>query len=170
MTYEEIWQRVKDMSQRNRKMLAYEMTLSGYNVGYIHPHYYFDAKGVHDILFYPPHSQSEIEDKDFTYYNDLKGIIENDREIHIRVKRYVWLPRFINDWREKNFASSYICSRFNGEGLNKYYMILPGEDISGGRMRILYLWDGDGGEVVYKMTACKNYGSTEYMTFEKNEK
>ena len=52
MTYEEIWQKVKRMRQRDRKQLAYEMTLKGLDVGYIHPHYYFEAKGVHTILFY----------------------------------------------------------------------------------------------------------------------
>jgi hypothetical protein len=44
MTYEEIWQKIKRMGQRDRKQLAYEMTLKGLNVGYVHPHYYFDAK------------------------------------------------------------------------------------------------------------------------------
>lgn len=104
MTHEEIWQKIKKMSQRDRKMLAYEMSLKGFNVGYVHPHYYFDAKAVHDILFYPPNSQHEIEDKDNNYYNALRGIIEDDKEIHVRVKRYVWLPRFINNWREGNIV------------------------------------------------------------------
>ena len=75
MTYEEIWQTIKKMGQRNRNMLSYEMTLKGFNVGYIHPHYYFDAKAVHDILFYPSNSQREVEDKNRTYYNALKNII-----------------------------------------------------------------------------------------------
>lgn len=93
------------MSQRNRKLLACELSLSlnsssggKETIGYIHPHYYFDAKTVHDILFYPLDSLHEIEDKDGTYYKALKGIIEDDTEIHVRVKRYAWLPRFINDW------------------------------------------------------------------------
>lgn len=60
MTYEDIWQKIKSMSQRERKQLAYEMTLKGFNASYIHPHYYFDAKAVHDILFYPPNSQKEL--------------------------------------------------------------------------------------------------------------
>ena len=89
MTYEEIWQKIKRMSQRNRRLLAYEMTLKGFDIGYIHPHYYFDAKAVHDILFYPSNSQHEVEDKNGKYYNVLKDIIENDKEIHIRVKRYL---------------------------------------------------------------------------------
>ena len=37
MTYEEIWQKIKRMSQRNRRLLAYEMTLKGFDIGYIHP-------------------------------------------------------------------------------------------------------------------------------------
>lgn len=36
MTYEEIWQKIKSMSQRNRKLLAYEMILKRLNVGYVH--------------------------------------------------------------------------------------------------------------------------------------
>ena len=56
------------------------MTLKGLNVGYVHPHYYFDAKGVHTILFYPKGSQHETDDKDGTYYNTLKEIVENDEE------------------------------------------------------------------------------------------
>ncbi len=75
MTYEEVWQKIKGMSQRDRSLLAYEMTLKGFDIGYIHPHYYFDAKAVHDILFYPSDSQHEIEDKDGTYYNALKRLL-----------------------------------------------------------------------------------------------
>ena len=67
MTYEEIWQKIKSMSQRDRKLLAYEMTLKNFNVGYIHPRYYFDAKAVHDILFYPSDSQHETDDQDRKY-------------------------------------------------------------------------------------------------------
>ena len=100
MTYEEIWQKIKRMSLRNRRLLAYEMTHRGIEVGYIHPHYYFDAKAVHDILFYPSDSQREVDDKDGMYYNALKEIVENDTEIHVRIKRYVWFSHFINDWRE----------------------------------------------------------------------
>ena len=55
------------MRLRDRKLLAYEMTHKGLNVGYIHPHYYFDAKGVHTILFYPKGSQYETDDKDRKY-------------------------------------------------------------------------------------------------------
>lgn len=113
MTYEEVWQKIKCMSQRDRRLLAYEMTLKGFDIGYIHPHFYFDAKTVHDILFYPSNNQREVDDKDGTYYNALKNIIENDNEIHVRIKRYVWLPRFINDWREDKIVKAYICSRNN---------------------------------------------------------
>ena len=67
MTYEEIWQKVKRMRQRDRKQLASEMSHKGLNVGYVHPHYYFDAKGVHTILFYSKGSQHEIDDKDVKY-------------------------------------------------------------------------------------------------------
>lgn len=104
MTYEDIWQKIKAMSQRNRKMLAYETSLSISKhhdgkelVGYIHPHYYFDAKAVHDILFYPVNSQKEIDDDDGSYFKILKSIIEDDRKVHLRIKRHSWLPRFVND-------------------------------------------------------------------------
>ena len=63
------------MSQRNRRLLAYEMTLKDFDIGYIHPHYYFDAKGVHTILFYPKGSQYEADD---TYR--LLGLRE--KEVH----------------------------------------------------------------------------------------
>lgn len=176
MTFEEIWQKIKKMSQRDRKHLAYEVSLSfnfspGWreSVGYIHPHYYFDAKAVHDILFYPPNSQHEIDDKDGKFYNALKEIIENDKEIHIRVKRYAWLPRFINDWRECEVVKSYICSRYNGEWVNRWYRILPGDSLAGERPRTLFLWDPEENETLYKMTACYDKNGYEEMTFQRME-
>ena len=165
MTYEEIWQKIKRMGQRDRKRLAYEMTLKGLNVGYVHPHYYFDAKGVHTILFYPKDSQYETDDKDGTYYNTLKEIIENDEEIHVRVKRYAWLPRFINDWREGEIVKSYICSRYHGEWVNRWYRILPGKSLAGERPRSLFLTLSNGSEVVYKMTECSHKNGYELLTF-----
>ena len=170
MTYEEIWQNIKRMSQRERKLLAYEMTLKGFNVGYIHPHYYFDAKALHDILFYPSNSQREVEDKNGTYYNALKAIIENDKEIHVRVKRYAWLPRFINDWREGNIVKAYIGSRINDEFVNAYYRILPGKSLAGDRPRSLFLTMKDGTEVVYKMTECSHKNGYDYLTFSRFDK
>ena len=90
MTYEEVWQKIKCMSQRNRKLLACELSLSlnsssegKKTIGYIHPHYYFDAKAVHDILFYPTNSQHEVDDKNGTYYNALKRIIEKIGRAHV---------------------------------------------------------------------------------------
>lgn len=158
------------MSQRERKQLAYEMTLKGFNVGYIHPHYYFDAKSVHDILFYPPNSQHEIDDKENKYYKALKEIVESDNEIHIRIKRPKWLPRFINDFREGKVVKSFITSRFNCDALNSWYQIVPGKSLAGERSRSLFIWDGDGGEVIYKMTACNDKDGYEQMTFSKMEK
>ena len=165
MTYEEIWQKIKRMGQRDRKQLAYEMTLKGLDVGYIHPHYYFDAKTVHDILFYPSDSQHEIEDKDGTYYNALKKIIENDNEIHVRIKRYVWLPRFINDWREGKIVKDYICSRINEKYVNAYYKVLFDKRITGERSRSLFFTLPNGSEVVYKMMECSHKNGYEYLTF-----
>lgn len=150
MTYEEIWQKIKRMSQRNRRLLAYEMTHRGIEVGYIHPHYYFDAKAVHDLLFYPTNSQHEVDDKNGTYYNALKEIVENDKEKHIRVKRHTWLPRFINDWREGKIVKKYICSRINEEYVNAYYRILTGDSLAGERTRSLFLTLSNSSEVAYK--------------------
>ena len=169
MTHEEIWQKIKSMSQRDRKLLAYEMTLKGFNVGYIHPHYYFDAKAVHDILFYPSHSQHEVEDNDGTYYNTLKDIIENDTEIHIKFRRYSCLPRFINDWREGKIVKNYICSRIHDEYVNDWYKILPGKSLAGERPRSLFLTLSNGSEVVYKMTECSHKNGYEYLTFSRTD-
>ncbi len=165
MTYEDIWYKIKRMSQRDRKLLAYEMTLKGLNVGYVHPHYYCDAKGVHTILFYPKDSQYETDDKDGTYYNTLKEIVENDEEIHVRVNRYVWLPRFINDWREGEIVKSYICSRFNGVWVNRWYRTLPGKSLAGERPRSLFLWDPEESQIIYKMTGCHKNKHVLEMTF-----
>ena len=157
MTYEEIWQKIKRMGQRDRKQLAYEMTLKDLNVGYVHPHYYFDAKGVHTILFYPKGSQHETDDKDGKYFSAL------------RVKRYAWLPRFINDWREGEIVKSYICSRYNGEWVNRWYRILPGKSLAGERPRSLFLWDPEENQIIYKMTACHTDNNVQEMTFLKTE-
>ena len=138
MTYGEVWQKIKSMSQCDRRLLAYEMALKGFDIGYIHPHYYFDAKAVHDILFYPSNSQHEIEDKDGTYYNALKRIIENDEEIHVQVKRFSWLPCIINDWREGKIVKDYICSRINEKYVNAYYKVLFDKRITGERSRTLF--------------------------------
>ena len=176
MSYEEIWQQIKRMSQRNRKLLACELSLSlnsssggEETIGYIHPHYYFDAKAVHDILFYPSDSQHEIEDKDGIYYNALKRIIENDEEIYVRVKRFAWLPRFINDWREGKIVKDYICSRINEEYVNAWYKILPGKSLAGERPRSLFLTLSNGSEVVYKMTECSHKNGYELLTFSRTD-
>ena len=169
MEYEDIWQKIKRMSQLERKLLAFEMNTRGFDVGYIHPHYYFDAKGVHTILFYPKGSQHETDDKDGTYYNTLKEIVENDEEIHVRVNRYVWLPRFINDWREGEIVKSYICSRYNGVWVNRWYRILPGKSLAGEHHRSLFLWDPEENQIIYKMTACHTDNNVQEMTFLKTE-
>ena len=169
MTYEEVWQKVKNMSQRDRKQLAYEMTLEGFHVGYIHPHYYFDAKAVHDILFYPSNNQREVDDKGGTYYNALKNIIENDNEIHVRIKRYVWLPRFINDWREDKIVKAYICSRINEKYVNAYYKVLSDKRITGERSRTLFFTMSDGSEVIYKMTECSHKNGYELLRFSRTD-
>ena len=155
------------MSQRDRRLLAYEMTHKGFNIGYIHPHYYFDAKAVHDILFYPSNSQHEVEDNDGAYYNALKEIIENDNEIHVRIKRYVWLPRFINDWREGKIVKDYICSRINEEYVNAWYKILPGKSLVCELLHTLYFCLTHETEMLYKMIECSFKDGYEQVTFER---
>ena len=169
MTYEEVWQKIKSMSQRDRILLAFEMALKGFDIGYIHPHYYFDAKAVHDILFYPTNSQHEVDDKNGTYYNALKRIIENDEEIHVRVKRFAWLPRFINDWREGKIVKDYICSRINEEYVNAWYKILPGKSLAGERSRSLFITLTGGMEITYKMTECSHKNGYELLTFSRTD-
>ena len=169
MTYEEIWQKIKCMSQRDRRLLAYEMTLKGFDIGYIHPHYYFDAKAVHDILFYASNSQHEIEDKDGTYYNALKEIVENDKEIHIKFRRCSCLPRLINDYREGKIVKAYICSRIDEEYVNAYYKVLSDKRITGERSRTLFLTMSDGSEVLYKMTECSHKNGYELLTFSRTD-
>ena len=165
MTYEEVWQKIKCMSQRDRRLLAYEMTLKDFDIGYIHPHYYFDAKAVHDILFYASNSQHEIEDKDGTYYNALKEIVENDKEIHIKFRRCSCLPRLINDYREGKIVKAYICSRINEKYVNAYYKVLFDKRITGDRSRSLFFTLPNGSEVVYKMTECSHKNGYELLTF-----
>ena len=167
--YEEIWQKIKSMRPQNRKMLAYEMTLKGINVGYIHPHYYFDAKAVHDILFYPTKSQHEVEDKDGTFYKAMKEIIENDKEIHIRVKRHAWLPRIFNDLREGKIVKAYICSRVNEEYVNAWYKFLTNKNLVSERPRSLFITLTDGSEIVYKMTECSVKNGYELLTFSRTD-
>lgn len=169
MTYEEVWQKIKCMSQRDRRLLAYEMTLKGFDIGYIHPHYYFDAKAVHDILFYASNSQHEIEDKDGTYYNALKEIVENDKEIHIKFRRCSCLPRLINDYREGKIVKAYICSRIDEEYVNAYYKVLSDKRITGERSRTLFLTMSDGSEVLYKMTECSHKNGYELLTFSRTD-
>ena len=169
MTYEEIWQKIKCMSQKDRRLLAYEMTLKGFAIGYIHPHYYFDAKAVHDTLFYPSNSQHEIEDKNGTYYNVLKDIIENNKEIHIKFRRCSYLPRFINDWREGKIVKDYICSRINEEYVNAWYKILPGRSLAGERSRSLFITLTGGMEITYKMTECSHKNGYELLTFSRTD-
>ena len=169
MTYEEIWQKIKCMSQRDRRLLAYEMTLKGFDIGYIHPHYYFDAKAVHDILFYPSNSLHEIEDKEGAYYNALKNIIEDDKEIHIKFRRCSCLPRLINDWREGKIVKAYICSRINEEYVNAWYKILPGKSLAGERSRSLFITLTGGMEITYKMTECSHKNGYELLTFSRTD-
>lgn len=167
MEFEDIWQKIKRMTHRERSMLACEMQEKGFNVGYIHPHYYFDAKAIHDILFYPPHKQQEIDDKDGKYYKALKDIMENDKVINIRFKRSKLFPRFINNLRECKVVKGYICSRFNGNAVNVLYRILPGDSLAGESPRLLYITGPDGSKVNYKMVGSKTDNGHHVMSFQK---
>lgn len=167
MEFEEIWQRIKRMNHRERGILASEMRMKGFNVGYIHPHYYFDAKAIHDILFYPPHQQHEIEDKDNKYYQALKEVMENDQTIHVCIKRSKLLPRFVNDNREGKAVKGYLCSRYKGVAVNALYHILPGDSLAGVRPRSLFITKSDGSEVVYKMVGCQMENGQQLMSFQK---
>lgn len=167
MEFEEIWQKIKRMSPSERSMLASEMQENGLNVGYIHPHYYFDARAIHDILFYPPHRQHEIEDKDGKYYQNLKQIIEDDKNINVCLKRSKLFPRFVNDHRECKMVKRYICARYNGNSINALYRILPGESIAGERPRLLYITEPDGNKVIYKMVGCKDDKGRLLLNFQK---
>lgn len=170
MEYEKIWERVKRMGWRERKMLACEMRRKGIDVGHVHPHYYYDAKAVHDIQFYPVRGQHEIEDKDFRLYRALKEIMEDDSEVNVCFKRYAWLPRFINDIREGKAVRDYILARFNGEAIGAYYRILSGDSLAGERPRSLFVTTKDGDAMVYKMTACKFSKGRELITFKAGPK
>lgn len=165
MEYDQIWMKVKRMSHRERKLLACEMRLRGFNVSYIHPHYYYDAKAVHDILFYAPGCQHEIQD-DAACYNALKEIVEDDRVVRVGFIRYAFLPRWVNDLRESRTVKKYISVRINKTYINARYRILMGRSLAGERPRSLFFTLNDGSELVYKMTGHCNVGKMEAMTFE----
>ncbi|GJG37296.1 hypothetical protein PRLR5107_24510 [Prevotella lacticifex] len=169
MEYEDIWKKLKAMSRRDRKQLAYEMTPKGFNVDNIIPHYYHEAKAIHGIEFFESHAKYPLNDDDGKYYNALKEIVENDKEIHIRVKLYAWLPRFINDWREGKIVKDYICSRINEEYVNAWYKILPGRSLAGERSRSLFITLTGGMEITYKMTECSHKNGYELLTFSRTD-
>lgn len=86
-------------------------------------------------------------------------------DFQITVRRYKWLPRTINDWREGNAVKSYICPRIGQEYVNAYYRILPGKSLAGERPRSLFVTLANGEEIVYKMTACNIKDGYEHLTF-----
>ena len=95
--------------------------------------------------------------------------MQYDQEIHVRIKRYAWLPRFINDWREDKIVKEYICSRINEEYVNAWYKILPGRSLAGEHPRSLFLTLSNGSEVVYKMTECSHKNGYELLTFSRTD-
>lgn len=96
--------------------------------------------------------------------------MEDNREYKIRVKRFKWLPRFVNNYREGKVVKSYFKAYLGNEYVNAWYRILPGRSLAAHRPRSLFIWNGDGGEVVYKRTACTDKNGIEQMTFSKMEK
>lgn len=96
--------------------------------------------------------------------------MEYNREYQIRVKRFKWLPRIINDYREGKTVKSFFKAHWGNVYINAWYRILPCKTLAGEWSRSLFLWDGDGDEVVYKMTVCNCKDGYEQMTFSKMEK
>lgn len=92
-----------------------------------------------------------------------------DQEIQICIKRYAWLPRIINDWREGRLVKAYICSRLNEVYVNARYRILPGKSLAGERPRSLFLTRSNGSEIVYKMTECSDKNGYELHTFSRTD-
>lgn len=86
------------------------------------------------------------------------------------VKRFKWLPRFVNDYREGKVVKSYFKVYLGNDYVNAYYRILPGKSLAGERPRSLFITLENGSETVYKMTACNDKDGYEQMTFSKMEK
>lgn len=170
MKDEEIWRKIKSMTKKDLKQLAYEIKLRGLNVEFINHNCSEEAKSIQRIEFFKPHDQYSINENNSKYFKVLKEILDNDNIIHIFLKRYNWLPRFVNDWREGEVVKSYIGKRFKEDWPNRWYRILSGKTIAGKRPRSLFLWLYEDKEVVYKMTECKNTNGVEEMTFEKTNK
>lgn len=84
---------------------------------------------------------------------------------HITVRRYKWLPRFVNDWREGRIVKAQVCSRLKDGYTDAWYRVLPGRSLAGERPRSLFITKGDGTVTVYKMTAMRWSGGMEIMTF-----
>jgi hypothetical protein len=81
----------------------------------------------------------------------------------------LWLPRFINDWREGEIVKSYICSRYKGEWVNRWYRIQHGKSLDGVHPRSLFLWDPEENQIIYKMTGYHKNKNVLEMTFLKME-
>lgn len=95
--------------------------------------------------------------------------MEDNRKYKIQVKRFKWLPRLINDYREGKNVKSFFKAHLGNEYINAWYRILPVKALASERPRSLFLCDGDGAEVVYKMTACNYKDGYKQMTFERME-
>jgi hypothetical protein len=120
-------------------------------------------------VFYAPHKQWETDDEDGTYYKALKEIVENDKVIHIRVKRYVCFSKFINNWREGKIVKTYISSRVNEKYVNAWYKILLGKSLAGERPCSLFITLTGGMEITYKMTGCSHKNGYELLTFSRTD-
>ena len=89
----------------------------------------------------------------------------------VPLKCYSGTTRVIlsNDWREGEIVKSYICSRYHGEWVNRWYRIQPGKSLDGEHPRSLFLWDPEESQIIYKMTSYHKNKHVLEMTFLKME-
>lgn len=90
--------------------------------------------------------------------------------IEVRFKRYRWLPRLMNDFREGLAVKACFKSRLPAGYTHLYYRILQGRSLAGERPRSLFVTLNDGREMVYKLTSCKKEKHQEFLTFERMNK
>ena len=77
MKDEEIWRKIKSMTKKDLKQLAYEIKLRGLNVEFINHNCSEEAKSIQRIEFFKPHDQYSINENNSKYFNVLKEILDN---------------------------------------------------------------------------------------------
>ena len=108
-------------------------------------------------------------DNDLNTLMEGENILEDDQNLEISFKRSKFLPRFIDDLREERTVKAYFRARFNGEIINIWYRILPGDSLAGERPRSLFITTTGGHEVVYKMVRSETVNGCQRMIFQKME-